>query len=79
MLVSGKYFTSRMRLCWGLLAILTAGLALSASGADAKTIYACAQKHGSTAHRAKAALRLIPKAVSCLPWERRLSWVAGSG
>lgn len=67
-----------MRLCLGLLAILTVALAFWASAADAKTIYACAQKHGSTSHRAKAALRLIPKSTACLPGERRLSWVAGS-
>lgn len=79
MLVSGKHFTARMRLCLGLLAILTIGLAFWAGAADAKTIYACAQKHGSTTHRAKAALRLIPGSAVCLPGERRLSWIAGSG
>ncbi len=79
MLVSDKHFTSRVRLCLGLLVLLTAGLALWASDSDAKTIYACAQKHGSTTHRAKAALRLVRKSAPCLPWERRLSWVAGSG
>jgi hypothetical protein len=78
-LVSNRHFISRIRLCLGLLALLTVGLALWASDSDAKTIYACAQKHGSTTHRAKAALRLVRKSVSCLPGERRLSWVAGSG
>jgi hypothetical protein len=78
MLVSRKHFLSRMRLCLGLLALLAVGLALWASDSEAKTIYACAQKHGNTAHRAKAALRLVRKSVSCLPGERRLSWVAGS-
>lgn len=78
-LVSKKRFASQMRVCLALLAVLTVGLALWASGADAKTIYACAQKHGSTTHRAKAALRLVRKSVPCLPWERRLSWRAGSG
>ncbi len=68
-----------MRACLALLTILTVGLALWASGADAKTIYACAQKHGSTTHRAKAAIRLVRRSVPCLPWERRLNWQAGSG
>jgi hypothetical protein len=79
-LTSDKYFASRaLGVCLGLLALLTVGLALWASEADAKTIYACAQKQGSTAHRAKAAMRLVRKSVPCLPWERRLSWPAGSG
>ena len=51
MLVSHKHFMSRMRLCLGLLAVLTVGLALWAGNADAKVIYACAQKHGSTPTR----------------------------
>jgi hypothetical protein len=42
-LVSDKHFTSRVRLCLGLLVLLTVGLALWASDSDAKTIYACAQ------------------------------------
>ena len=79
MLVSNKHFISRIRFCLGLLVVLTLGLALWASDSDAKTIYACAQKHGNTNHRAKAALRLVRKSVPCLPGERRLSWVAGSG
>ncbi len=59
-----------------LLAMLTL---LHVSQAQAKTVFACAQKHGSTAHRAKAAIRLIPRSASCLPSERRLSWTTGTG
>ncbi|HYJ20857.1 MAG TPA: hypothetical protein VEW07_02395 [Solirubrobacterales bacterium] len=79
-LVSSKHFASRaIGACLVLLALLTVGFALWATDAGAKTIYACAQKQGSTAHRAKAAMRLVRRSAPCLPWERRLSWVAGSG
>lgn len=67
-------FASRVRLLLGLLAVCAVGLlALQAGSAEARTIYACAQKHGSTQHRAKAALRLVRKSAACLPWERRLT------
>jgi hypothetical protein len=79
-IVSDNHFTSRLTgVCLVLLALLTIGLALWATDAGAKTIYACAQKQGSTPHRAKAAVRLVRQSAPCLPWERRLSWAAGSG
>ena len=79
-LVSDRHFAPRaVGFCLALLALLAVGLAVWAGNADAKTIYACAQKQGSTVHRAKAAMRLVRRSAACLPWERRLSWQAGSG
>ncbi len=80
MLFSRQNLASPLRPTLVLAAFLALVLMLSAApAAEAKTIYACAQKHGSTAHRAKAAMRLVRKSVACLPWERRLSWVSGAG
>ena len=62
-----------------LLALLALGLAAPIGGAEARVIYACAQKHGNTTHRAKAAIRLVPKGATCLPSERHLSWLTGPG
>jgi hypothetical protein len=62
------------RLALGLAAVLALALLLAASSADARVIYACVQKQGSTAHRAKAAIRLVRKSAKCLPYERKLVW-----
>jgi hypothetical protein len=62
------------RLALGLAAVLSLALLLAASSADARVIYACVQKQGSTAHRAKAAIRLVRKSAKCMPYERKLVW-----
>jgi hypothetical protein len=65
-----------LRLPLLLLAVAAFALAGWVASSDAKVITACVQKHGSTQHRAKAAIRLVRKSARCLPSERRFTWVS---
>ncbi len=66
----------RLRLAMSFVAVAAVALLTTVDAAQAKFVYACVQKNGSTTHRAKAAMRLVRPAARCLPAERRLSWIS---